>query len=208
MTEFDFAALSEAIVNPYAPPALGRDEPHHGVDFAYLDPQTRIALAGWPVQAALAGTVAGVVDERFPYGNAVMIETSLEGILPPLSLPTMAPTPQAKSPLTCPDLPIPASQWQSTRPSLYLLYAHLQNPSDLQVGQAVACGDPLGQTGMSGNALNPHLHLEVRMGPAGALFPSIAHYEASANSEERGAYCLWRISGWFQPVDLMGLFVD
>ena len=205
LAEYDFAALREAVANRYAPPPLGRDEPHHGVDFAHLDPQTRIALSGWPVQAALAGKVAGLVIERFPYGNALIIETSLEGILPPLELPEMVPTPQVKSPLTCPDLAIPA-EWPSAQPSLYLLYAHLESPSPLQVGQAVACGDPLGQTGMSGNALNPHLHLEVRIGPAGAQFPSMAHYDASASSEEMSNYCLWRISGWFQPVDPMKLF--
>ncbi len=205
MADFDFAALREAVVNRYAPPPMGRDEPHQGVDIAYLDPQTRIALSGWPVRAALAGTVAGVTNERFPYGNAVIIETPLEGILPPLELPEMMPTPQAKSPLTCPDFAIPAD-WSTAQPSLYLLYAHMESPIPLQVGQAVACGDPLGQTGMSGNALNPHLHLEVRIGPAGTQFPSIAHYDASASDEEMSAYCLWRISGWFQVADPMGLF--
>jgi murein DD-endopeptidase MepM/ murein hydrolase activator NlpD len=207
LAEYDFAALREAVGNPYAPPALGRDEPHHGVDFAHLDPQTRIALSGWPVQAVLSGTVAGVISERFPYGNTLIIEVPLAGVLPPLELPQMAPTPQVKSPLTCPDLAIPDG-WPSAQPSLYLLYAHLESPSPLRVGQAVACGDPLGQTGMSGNALNPHLHLEVRIGPASAQFPSMAHYDASASSEEMSNYCLWRISGWFQPVDPMQLFIE
>jgi len=129
----------------------------------------------------------------------------LEGNLPPLEIPQFAPTPSVKSPLTCPDSPISAEQ--QTQPlSLYLLYAHMQSPSALQPGDAVACGSPLGEIGMSGNALNPHLHLEVRIGPAGVRFPSMAHYDASASNEEMAAYCLWRISGWFQPVDPMGLF--
>jgi murein DD-endopeptidase MepM/ murein hydrolase activator NlpD len=205
LAEFDFNALETAIVNPFNPPALGKDEPHHGIDFAKLDAQTRIALVGWPVQAVLAGTVAGVILDRFPYGNTLIIETSFDGVLPPLPLPLMAPTPLVKSPLTCPTLDLPVD-WPGESISLYLLYAHLQSPPARQVEEKVACGSPLGEIGMSGNALNPHLHLEVRAGPAGMRFPSMAHYDASANSAEMAAYCLWRISGWFQPLNPLDLF--
>lgn len=205
LAEYNLSVLSAAVVNPYDPPALGKDEPHHGIDLAYLDPQSRIALSGWPVQAVLQGTVVGVIDNRFPYGNALIVETALEAGLPPWEIPALAPTPAAKSPLTCPDYPIPAA-WQNGPTSLYLMYAHLQNPPVRQVGDAVTCGSSLGEIGMSGNALNPHLHLEMRVGPAGVRFPSLAHYDASASQEEMGAYCLWRISGWFQPLDPMMLF--
>jgi hypothetical protein len=72
------ANLPELVSNPYAPPPPGSDDPHHGVDLALLDPTTRLALAGHPVQAALPGIVAGAIRERFPYGNAVLVETPLE----------------------------------------------------------------------------------------------------------------------------------
>jgi murein DD-endopeptidase MepM/ murein hydrolase activator NlpD len=205
LADFSFEKLRQAVVNPYDPPALGRDEPHHGVDLASVDPQTRIALAGWPVQAVLGGTVVGVINERFPYGNALIVETALDGVVPPLQIPVLAPTPAIKSPLLCPDVPLP-ERWPSGELSLYLLYAHLQNPTTRQAGEVVACGSPLGEVGMSGNALNPHLHLEVRIGPAGERFSSMAHYDASASNEEMGTYCQWRISGWFQPLDPMQLF--
>jgi len=55
--------------------------------------------------------------------------------------------------------------------------------------------------GDSGNALNPHLHLEMRIGPAGITFAGMSHYDNSATSEEMAAYCTWRVSGKFQLVD-------
>ena len=54
---------------------------------------------------------------------------------------------------------------------------------------------------MSGNALNPHLHIEARIGPSDASFSSLAHYDASATIEEMQNYCLWRISGLFRVLD-------
>jgi murein DD-endopeptidase MepM/ murein hydrolase activator NlpD len=57
---------------------------------------------------------------------------------------------------------------------LYSLYGHLSRV-DVQAGQAVAAGDPLGQVGMAGIAMGPHLHLEVRVGEPG--------YEATRNPE-------------------------
>ncbi len=65
----------------------------------------------------------------------------------------------------------------------------------------ISCGQTLGAVGSSGNALNPHLHLEVRIGPSGARFSSLAHYLPSASEEEMGNYCLWRVSGYFQVID-------
>jgi hypothetical protein len=59
--------------------------------------------------------------------------------------------------------------------------------------------------GDSGNALNPHLHLETRVGPAGARFSSLAHYDASASLEEMDNYCAWRVSGWFVLLDPLQL---
>jgi murein DD-endopeptidase MepM/ murein hydrolase activator NlpD len=57
--------------------------------------------------------------------------------------------------------------------------------------------------GTSGNSVNPHLHLETRLGPAGFTFASLAHYDTSATQDEMRQYCLWRLSGAFQPFDPM-----
>lgn len=197
---YSLEALLGAVNNPFHPPPAGYDDPHHGVDFADLSPEG-LAQAGLPVQAVLNGRVAAVIRDRFPYGNAVLIETALEDT--PTSwleqLPTPAPTIQPQPALTCPDTSQPA--WDFSSRSLYLLYAHLQEPPDLDTGETVRCGQAIGAIGDSGNALNPHLHLEARLGPAGARFNSLAHYDASATPEEMDNYCTWRVRGVFQLLD-------
>ncbi|MBN2147811.1 MAG: M23 family metallopeptidase [Anaerolineales bacterium] len=200
--------LANRIVNPYAPPASGSDLPHHGLDLA--DPgKGQIAVAGLPVQAVLPGTVAMVIDDRFPYGNAVLVETGLEsapeGWLAALQLPAPMPTLSFIPALTCPQPEI-LLDWDTQNRSLYLLYAHLRDAPTLQVDEEVSCGQSVGAIGDSGNALNPHLHLEVRIGPAGVRFGSFAHYDASASPEEMHSYCVWRVSGWFQHLDPLHLF--
>ena len=43
------------------------------------------------------------------------------------------------------------------------IYAHLKRFSVMvETGQSVACGQPLGEVGSSGNSTGPHLHFEVR----------------------------------------------
>lgn len=203
LQDIPLARISEIISNPYQPPRPGSDDPHHGVDLADLLPGSQVAVAGRAVQAALAGQVAAIIQDRFPYGSAVLIETPLEdlqaGWQEQVGVPTTAPTLAPVSPLTCPPAPEPFTG--QTQRSLYLLYAHLQQPTTLRVEEPVACGQTIGAVGNSGNALNPHLHFEARVGPAGLRLASMAHYDSSASPEEMSSYCLWRISGWFQLVD-------
>ena len=203
------AELPYLIFNPYAPPRLGSDDPHQGVDFADLDPVYELALEGRTVQAVLAGQVASIVNDRFPYGNAVLIETPLDQVPPEwlesLQIPTPAPTRESHPSLTCPESESPPT-WDFAQRSLYLMYAHLKEPFNLQAGDQVTCGQALNAIGNSGNSLNPHLHLEVRVGPAGAVFESIAHYTGSASPQEMRNYCIWRVSETFQLIDPMLLF--
>jgi murein DD-endopeptidase MepM/ murein hydrolase activator NlpD len=202
--------LASHIVNPFHPPPPGSDDPHQGVDLADLVPGSGVARAGRGVQAVLAGQVAGVIHDRFPYGNAILVETPLEGLpaawLEALQVPTPAPTLPPRSALTCPTPQAPAA-WDLARRSLYLLYAHMQQVPSLQPGEAVSCAEKLGAIGSSGNALNPHLHLEARAGPARANFTSMAHYDTSASPQEMRLYCDWRVSGLFQLIDPMRFFV-
>lgn len=196
------ADLLAAISNPYNPPPPGSDDPHQGVDLAVI--QAGMALAGGPAHALLAGQVALVVRERFPYGNAVLVETRLDDLpaaLPEAAIPTLAPTLPPHPALTCPALELTSDPPASGRRSLYLLYAHLQELAEFEAGDTVACGQRLGLVGQSGNALNPHLHIEARLGPAGVRLPGLAHYESRASAEEMGAYCLWRVSNRFQLVN-------
>ena len=46
---------------------------------------------------------------------------------------------------------------------IFVLYGHLSQVA-VQPGQRVVTGDKLGEVGMSGVAMGPHLHLEVRLG--------------------------------------------
>ncbi len=159
--------------------------------------------------AVLEGQVALVVSGRFPYGNAVLVETPLD-TLPPawlekLDLPPVPAEPQVSNALTCPT-PAASPEWDPEAHSLYLLYAHMLEPPTLETADTVSCGQVIGAIGSSGNALNPHLHLEVRVGPAGARFPGMAHYDASAKPEEMTAYCQWRVSGSFVHIDPLLLF--
>ncbi len=203
-----WAELPGMISNPFHPPQrAGSDDPHQAVDFADIGADG-YALTGRGVQAVLEGRIAGVIADRFPYGNAVLVESPLENLpgnwLETLSLPAPAPTLAVIPALTCP--PGEPVAFDPEKRSLYLLYAHLEAPPALEPGQAVGCGQAIGKVGMSGNALNPHLHLEVRVGPAGIRLESMAHYDASAAPQEMANYCTWRVSGLFQLVDPMRLW--
>lgn len=211
ITGVDILNLPTLITNPYNPPRPGSDDPHHGIDFSILAPGTDIAIAGTDVQAVLSGIVAAIIEDRYPYGNAIIIETPWEYISPSLIklLDTMEleTESQVNPSLTCPQTEADLS-WNKEHRSIYLMYAHLKNPPLPQIGEPVECGEQLGQIGDSGNALNPHLHLEIRIGPQGAKFPSMAHYDNSATPLEMQMYCTWRVSGWFQHINPLWLLKE
>ena len=203
---WDQLQLIQAISNPFHPPAPGSDDPHQGVDFSDLDPVYGYARTGLEIMALLPGRVAGVIANRFPYGNAVLIETSLIELNPALILPDEIPIPTLISALTCP----PGAELEDSmrKPeSVYLLYAHMQDEPRFSIGDSIACGQVIGSVGESGNALAPHLHLEVRVGTAGQQFSSMAHYISSASEIEMANYCVWRTSGGFVLLDPM-LLID
>ncbi len=203
-------SLTGMIVNPYHPPKPGSDDPHQGVDLAILSGPNGIALSGATVQTILAGKVAGMASDRFPYGNMLIVETPLDepllAALPGLAVPTPLPERLPPGALTCPELNVTPADAGEPR-SLYVLYAHMQTPISFEMGDEVGCGQQIGAIGSSGNALNPHIHVEVRVGPSGQRFESMAHYDPSASYSEMAAYCTWRVSGVYQtlsPVCLWG----
>lgn len=195
----------DLLKNPFEQPRPGMDDGHHGVDFAYWSRGERNTMLGLPVNSVMDGRVAGVLENRQPYGYAVIIETPLEALpgkwLAAMELPASQPTVPAAPNLICP--PDPLTYGQPGSRSLYLLYAHLDQPPALAVGQPVACGDPLGVVGTTGRSVNYHLHLETRIGPSESIFPGMAHYEASASEVEMSTYCTWRVSGLFAIFDPM-----
>ncbi len=200
---YDRAQLIQAISNPFRPPVRpGSDDPHQAVDLAVTE--YGMAVEGGPVHLMLDGWVAAVIRERFPYGNALMVETPLEALpeewLVQIEAPTPAPTLGPHPSLNCPQFDIPA-EWDHGTRSLYLLYAHMGDTPDFQLGENLECDTLIGVIGHSGNALNPHLHLEARIGPGNARFDGMAHYETRATPMEMWSYCTWRVSNLFQLVD-------
>lgn len=176
--------LGEIISDPYNPPPPGRDERHQGVDFAYYQRFGRDSIAGETVQALLPGVVAFAQGDRLPYGNVVIIET-LPDVLP---------------------VEITAQLDLQPGEALYLLYAHLQEEPFVVQEQSVACGQPIGLAGQTGyNIPVAHLHLEVRIGPAGVRFGGMAFYDTRATQAEMDTYQRWRMSGEFRHLDPMRL---
>lgn len=209
LKDISLEELPGIISNPYAAPAPGMDDGHHGVDLGFYRFGDHVGMRGWPVLSSLAGKVAGVILDRPPYGNAILIETPLDELpnawLPALQIPepVSAATPSAA--LSCPTA-TPAAQFpaESGR-SLYILYAHFDQPPLLKTGDTVACGQQIGVVGTSGMSVNEHLHFELRAGTSGATFSTMAHYDTSTTPEEMASYCIWRISGQFQLLDPMKL---
>ena len=203
--------LSQIITQPFKMPPLGLDYDHQGVDFSYYRRNGHIGIQGLPVYASLQGKVIAVLKEKWVYGNAVIIETPLDqipaGWLSLLQLPDIAPTVVPNPRLTCPVVTNdPNQNLDMNKRSLYLLYAHFDQPPILKIGDPVQCGQQIGTVGNSGKSTNPHLHVEVRIGPSGAIFEGLAHYAANTSETERHNYCVWRVTNLFQMIDPMRLF--
>ena len=197
--------------NTFQTPMPDRDSGHPGVDFAFYRHGDRTTMLGLPLQAAMDATVAAVLPDRMPYGNAVILEVPLENVpetwLPSLNWPTPAPAVKPDARLTCPD-PLALPAWDTSHRSLYLMYGHLNQPSSLHPGDSVSCGQVIGEAGTTGASVNPHLHFETRLGPANFRISSLGHYDPTTTDEERNNYCLWRVSGWFQVVDPLALLAQ
>lgn len=173
--------LPAIISDPYHPPPMGKDDRHQGVDFSYYRQVGRATIEGEGVQSILTGRVAAAINDSFPFGNLVIVESAKENL--PVDL--------------LQKLNLEAGK------SLYILYAHLQSPPLVQPGDAVQACQALDAVGKSGNAGVAHLHLETRIGPAGTLFSGMAYYTPQANPQDRENYVLWRKSGVFQHFDPM-----
>ncbi len=201
--------LPDIVTNPYDPPRPGQDDGHHGVDLAYYRRGSHTTMLGLGIYAVLDGTVSTVIDDRPPYGNMIIIETPLQDLPPAylaqLNLPQPTGLIPPSSSLTCP-LPTLDPAWDMENRSLYVLYAHMQAPSTLKPGDAVKCGQKIGGVGTSGASVNLHLHLETRVGPGGASFIGMSHYNNQATPQEMRNYCAWRVSGAFQLIDPLSLF--
>ncbi len=68
----------DLLKNLFQPPRQGMDDGHHGVDFAYWSRGERKTMLGLPVLSAMTGRISGIIKNREPYGNAIIIETPLD----------------------------------------------------------------------------------------------------------------------------------
>ncbi|MCX6054917.1 MAG: peptidoglycan DD-metalloendopeptidase family protein [Chloroflexi bacterium] len=200
--------LATIITQKFEAPAVGEDSGHHGVDLAFWKRGNLDSILGVPIQTIFSGKVASAYNKiRNPYGYMVIIETPLselpKNIVDAMVFPTVTTPATASNRLTC---PTGFTDWWSTSSqSLYILYGHMNNPPSVKLGDVVKIGDILGQVGNSGASSNPHLHVEMRIGPSNASFTSMAHYVATATDLEMHNYCMWRISGQFKMMDPMEL---
>ncbi|MDP2964482.1 MAG: M23 family metallopeptidase [Pelolinea sp.] len=201
-------SISEIMTQPFKTPRPGNDDGHQGVDFSFYRRNERVGIEGLQVFAALEGKVVTILYDRWPYGNAVIIETPLNSISTELKAqiqitaaqPTVMPDPR----VNCPTGELSFSI-DNEKQSLYLLYGHLLNPVTLSVGDDVKCDQLIGAVGNTGYSTNPHLHFETRLGPSGASFDSMAYYTVQSTDSERYNYCVWRVSNLFQLFDPMTL---
>ncbi|MBA4375220.1 MAG: hypothetical protein C0401_03485 [Anaerolinea sp.] len=201
--------LSSIISQKFEAPPAGEDSGHHGVDFAFWKRGNLESILGVPVRSTFTGKVASAFSKaRNPYGYMVIVETPLttipKNIVDAIKLPTSTIPSNPSNRLTC---PIGfADWWSKDSQSLYTLYAHLNNPPLVKLGQNITEGDVIGDVGNSGASSAPHLHVEMRIGPSNASFSSMGHYDSLTTDLERHNYCMWRISGSFQLFDPMELF--
>lgn len=202
------ASINEIMTQAFKMPRPGNDDGHQGVDFSFYRRNEKVGIEGLQVYSALQGTVVTVINNNWPYGNAVIIETPLESISPELismlQIPSLQPMVMPDPRVNCPAGELSFSLDQEAR-SLYLLYGHLMERVSLPVGEKVECGQKIGVVGNTGYSSNPHLHFETRVGPSSARFDSMAYYTVNSTVSERYNYCVWRVSNLFQLFDPMTL---
>lgn len=127
---------------------LGRGFPfcydeHHGTDYILHGGFDAMDAGSLEVHAAFDGVVIEAVD-----GNYDRCHIDVGSV-------------------TCDGYPMEANRVVIEHADgVHSLYWHLKNGSVLvEVGDTVACGDPLGRIGSSGNSSMPHLHFQVEVPP-------------------------------------------
>jgi hypothetical protein len=193
----------------FSAPSVFMDDGHPAVDLAFFTFEDLPSMYGHPVQSVLPGKVVMVLEDRFPYGSMILIETPLEWLadelFPSSAIPTPIPDSNIEMFSPCANDPVYAGmapvEMSSQSRSLYVLYSHLRDKPAYERGDWIAKGEVIGAVGLTGNTVAEHLHLEMRIGPSDAKFNSFAMYKPEATIEERYYYCSWSSSGRFQPID-------
>lgn len=184
LTDHDIGDLLLLYLTQAFSPPLGENKEmgHHGLDFAYYHGGPHDGhIDGTPVQSVLDSVVAGM-GYNAVYGYYLITET-----------------PFARLPAELAEI-----YEAGLEESLYLLYAHMQQPAPFELEEELACGQVVGRVGDSGDRYfltDPHLHLETRVGEAGLRPGPMDFYTPSATAEQRANYELWRSSDTFRLSD-------
>jgi murein DD-endopeptidase MepM/ murein hydrolase activator NlpD len=208
LTLYELVNDVEILHQRFETPRPSHDDGHTGVDYSYYRRNNRVGIEGLSIFSALPGTVISVLNNKWPLGHTIIIETPIEdinpellgAISPPKLEPTVAPAPH----LICPPGELEFELSFSKR-SIYILYAHLKDQALFNIGDKIDCGQKIGEVGNTGWSSNPHLHFETRIGPSGARFESMAYYTTQATPKEQYSWCIWRVSNLFQLFDPMNL---
>ncbi len=197
--------LPSILSNPFQFPSKGKDDGHPGIDFSFYSFQNWKTINNHDVLSIFPGKISAVIQDRPPYGNAIITETefySLSVVTQEILQSQYPENPlQDNIILNCPDNFHQGSNISKNDLALYVLYGHLGMYEEFKIGDTLLSGSIIGQVGNTGYSGNPHLHLEMRIGPKSATFLKMAHYDNSVTNEEIENYCLWRVSGYFYPID-------
>ncbi len=203
----EISELPLIISNPFVSPTQGQDDGHQGVDFSFYQYRDFSGILHHEIDSVLPGKISAIVKDRPPYGNALIIETELSRLSDvsreKINALNFDSTVHSSSFINCPtDYTAIVNHFDSTE-SIYVLYAHMEDLPLFEVGDEILPLQKIGRVGNTGMSGNPHLHLETRIGPSHATFPSMAHYDNSVTNEEVENYCLWRVSNIFHLIDPM-----
>jgi len=135
-------SLEELISDPtvisqvFKTPRPGLDDGHTGIDYAYYRRGDRVGIEGLAIYAVLKGKIISILDNKWPYGNMIIIETPIEEIntqlfnviSPPQTAPTVEPAPH----VNCPPGELEFDMAVSSR-SIYVLYAQLKDPANFRI---------------------------------------------------------------------------
>jgi murein DD-endopeptidase MepM/ murein hydrolase activator NlpD len=179
-----FGELHTIISQPYSVPDVHSDAGHHGVDLGSYDFHGKL-IYNWPILSVFSGKVAGEINNRYPVGNCIIIESSYDQL----------------------PLEIVNETGINNNQSLYTMYCHMLNQATQKIGDVINVAQEIGLVGKS-QTVEAHLHLEMVIGPQNQVIPSMAYYTADATEDEKKTYLWWRTSGTFTSFNPMNIIAN